>query len=127
MHNLFLKLIKEHFGGILGLELAWEMEETALNITFSNPPRDFNLQGRKSVGKLKRWLEALAAKVFPMDQKQAVKELQSLHLHALQFACDQLYCTLPPSLSTNAVYPKSITAAVILDWVKLSFDFIGSP
>jgi hypothetical protein len=48
MHNLFLRLIKEHFSGILSIELARDTEEIALNITFSNPPGDMRQKALKS-------------------------------------------------------------------------------
>lgn len=124
MHNLFLGLIKEHFSGILGIEVARETEETALIVTLPNPPGDFNLRESKSIEKLKRWLEAPAANAFPLAREQALKKLKSLHLRALQFACDQLHCTLSPPLSPKGIYPKGILAAAILDWVRPMLYFI---
>ena len=126
MHNLFLGLIKEHFSGILGIELARETEERALTVRLSDAPGDFNLPERKSVEKLRRWLEAPAAKVFSSDRGQALKKLKTLHLRALRFACEQLHCTLPPPLSHDAAYPKGLVAAAILDWVRFPLDFIST-
>lgn len=93
-------------------------------MTLPNPPGDFNLRESKSIEKLKRWLEAPAANAFPPAREQALKKLKSLHLRALQFACDQLHCTLSPPLSPKGIYPKGILAAAILDWVRPMLYFI---
>src|SRR6202789_3244416 len=69
MHNLFLGLIKEHFTGILGIGLPRIQEDAVFTIDFSVAPTNFTEKEKKSVEKLKKWLEAPAAKVFSPDRK----------------------------------------------------------
>ena len=65
MHNLFLGLIKEHFMGILGINLPKPQEKAALVVNLGPPPLKLNPNDVKGVGKLKHWLEMPVNSTFP--------------------------------------------------------------
>ena len=119
MHNLFLGLIKEHFTGILGIGLPKIQEDPVLSVKFSDTPARFKENEKKSVEKLKKWLEAPAATVFSSERGSAINELTMLHTQALLFACNELGCCLPVLSTGN--YPKELLAGVLLDWVCTLF------
>ena len=85
MHNLFLGLIKEHFTSILGIGSLRIQEDPVLSIKFSEAPITFTENERKSVGKLKNWLEAPASKVFSTEHELAINKLKTIHAKALCF------------------------------------------
>jgi len=58
MHNLFLGLIKEHFNGILSINLSKPKQEwPAIIINLGTSPT-LNPNDAKGVQKLRRWLES---------------------------------------------------------------------
>ena len=120
MHNLFLGLIKEHFTGILGIGLPRIQEDPVLSVEFSHIPMHFTENEKKSVEKLKKWLEAPAATVFSHERELAINKLKTLHVRALQFACKELNCSLPVS-NANGNYSKELLVGVLLDWVFTLF------
>ncbi|KAJ3500743.1 hypothetical protein NLJ89_g9653 [Agrocybe chaxingu] len=113
MHNLFLGLIKEHFCGILGIALPSREEEPVLDIEFGQIPASFTSKERKSVEKLRKWLQAPLASTFSSGPKQALKKMKSLHLAALKFACEQLRC---PSTVNKPRTTKGHWANSLLTW-----------
>src|ERR1700678_2018376 len=98
MHNLFLGLIQEHFQGILGIRLAKDSDVDAspvLDIPLSDRTgNNLNDTERKSLSKALTWL------MGPMNHELAselgmikwTKKLSNLHLEALKFLCQELYC-----------------------------------
>jgi Transposase family tnp2 len=120
MHNLFLGLIKEHFTSILGIGSPRIQEDPVLSIKFSVAPIDFTENERKSVGKLKKWLEAPASKVFSTERELAINKLKTVHAKALRFACDELDCALPDP-DGNGNYSKDLLAGILLNWVCALF------
>ena len=114
MHNLFLGLIKEHFTGILGIGSSRIQEDPVLSVKFSVAPTQFTANEKKSVEKLKKWLEAPAAKVFSHERELAINKLKTCHTKALRFACDELGCSLP---GPNDNHSKDLLAGILLDWV----------
>jgi hypothetical protein len=58
MHNLFLGLIKEHFENILGIRVEKKVICPVVVVSLSDHWMTFTPYERKSVQKLKRWLEA---------------------------------------------------------------------
>ena len=114
MHNLFLGLIKEHFTSILGIGSPRIQEDPVLSVTFSVTPTQFTENEKKSVEKLKKWLEAPADKVFSHEREVAINKLKTCHTKALRFACDELGCSLP---DPNDNYSKDLLAGILLDWV----------
>jgi hypothetical protein len=121
MHNLFLGLIKEHFTGILGIGSPRIQEDPVLTITFSVTPIDFTENEKKSVEKLKKWLEAPAAKVFSRERELAIAKLKTLHTKSLRFACDKLGCLPAAAPNFNGSYSKDLLAGALLDWVCTLF------
>jgi hypothetical protein len=119
MHNLFLGLIKEHFMGILGIGLPRAQQDPVLSVKISDPPTRFKDTEKKSVEKLKKWLEAPVATVFSRERGPAINKLKTLHSQALLFACKELGCSLPVLSTDN--YPKEVLAGVLLDWVCTLF------
>ena len=120
MHNLFLGLIKEHFTGILGIGSPRIQEDPVLSVNFSVAPADFTENEKRSVGKLKKWLEAPANRVFSTDRELAINKLKTLHTKALRFACVELGCPLPgPDINSN--YSKDLLAGILLNWVCTLF------
>ena len=120
MHNLFLGLIREHFSGILGIGSPRIPEDPVISIKFSVSPTNFTEKEKKSIGRLEKWLEAPASKVFPTERELAIKKLKTLHTKALRFACDELGCHLPaPDVNSN--YSKNLLAGTLLDWVCTLF------
>jgi Transposase family tnp2 len=126
MHNLFLGLIRLHFNDILGIGSSRFEEDPVLSIKFSVTPTNFTESEKKSVEKLKKWLEAPESKVFPSERELAIKKLKTLHVKALRFACDELHCPLPPPAPVaNRDYSKDVLAGILLDWVcKLYLCFV---
>jgi hypothetical protein len=120
MHNLFLGLIKEHFTSILGIGSSRVPEDPVISVTFSVTPIQFTENEKKSVQKLKKWLEAPAANIFSLERELAINKLKSCHTKALRFACDELGCSLP-SPDSNANYSKDLLAGTLLDWVCTLF------
>ena len=120
MYNLFLGLIKEHLTSILGIGSLRIQEDPVLSRKFSEAPIIFTENVRKSVGKLKKWLEAPAGKVFSTEHELAIKKLKTVHAKALHFACNELGCDLPdPNSKGN--YSKDLLAGILLDWVCAFF------
>ena len=120
MHNLFLGLIKEHFTSILGIGSLRIQEDPVLSTKFSEAPITFTENERKSVGKLKKWSEAPASKVFSTEHELAINKLKTVHAKALHFACNELGCDLPdPNSKGN--YSKDLLAGILLDWVCALF------
>ncbi|CAA7270442.1 unnamed protein product [Cyclocybe aegerita] len=113
MHNLFLGLIKEHFCGILSIALPSREEEPVLDIEFGQIPAGFTSKERKSVKKLRKWLQAPLASTFSSGPEQALKKMKSLHLAALKFACEQLRC---PSTVNKPRTTKGHWADSLLTW-----------
>lgn len=117
MHNLFLGLIKEHFTSILGIGSPRIQEDPVFSVTFSVTPTHFTENEKKSVERLKKWLEAPAAKVFSHERELAINKLKTCHSKALRFACDELGCSLPgPDINS-----KDLLAGILLDWVCTLF------
>jgi hypothetical protein len=95
MHNLFLGLIKEHFTGILGIGLPRIQEDPVFTIDFPVIPMHFTEKEKKSVERLKKWLEAPVATVFSAERELAINKLKGLHMQAILFACNALGCLIP--------------------------------
>ena len=115
MHNLFLRLIKEHFTGILGITPMFYQEDAVIPLVLGAFPPDLSESDKKRVEKLKRWFEAPAVTTFSSDRVKAVKKLQGANLRSLAFVCTQLHCSLPTKM-TN--YTKTDYANALLDWVS---------
>lgn len=120
MHNLFLGLIKEHFSSILGIgSLRLRIQEDhVLSVKILVAPTHFTENEKRSVGKIKKWLEAPASRVFSAERELAIKKLKTLHTKALHFACDELGCRLP---DVDGNYSKDLLAGILLDWVCILF------
>jgi hypothetical protein len=120
MHNLFLGLIKEHFSSILGIgSLRLRIQEDhVLSIKILVAPTHFTENEKRSVGKIKKWLEAPASRVFSAERELAIKKLKTLHTKALHFVCDELGCRLP---DVDGNYSKDLLAGILLDWVCILF------
>ena len=120
MHNLFLGLIKEHFIGILGLNLSrGKQEKPAIIVPLGLPPSTMNPNDVKGVEKLRRWLEKPVASTFP-DRNLALKKLQRVNLPALEFLCSELHCNIPllplPTEPRRSRHTKAELAESLLDW-----------
>jgi hypothetical protein len=120
MHNLFLGLIKEHFNGILGINLSKPKgEKRAIIVNLGTRPLTLNPNDVKGVEKLRRWLEKPVASTFP-DRHLALKKLQCVNLPALEFVCSELHCNVPPlPLPTKPQrnrHTKGELAEALLEW-----------
>ena len=119
MHNLFLGLIKEHFTGILGINLPKPTQEKpAIVIAFTTPSK-LNQNDVTGVEKLRRWLEKPLASTFP-DRSSALKKLQRLNLPALEFVCSEVRCNVPPlpppTEPRRSRHTKTELAEALLEW-----------
>lgn len=115
MHNLFLGLVKEHFDGVLGLRLNKDEPERVLEIKLSDTWMDFSEKERKSVKRLKKWLEA------PLNYEEQPnwrKRLSRCHSRALQFLCTELMCPQLPFANPKARRTVSHMVDELIAWVS---------
>ncbi|PPQ82950.1 LOW QUALITY PROTEIN: hypothetical protein CVT26_005423, partial [Gymnopilus dilepis] len=75
MHNLFLGLLKEHFTGLLGIDLPKEEKSAILAISFGPFPSNMSQKDKDGVEKLRGWLERPYTSIFPPDQEKAINKL----------------------------------------------------
>ena len=121
MHNLFLGLIKEHFTGILGINLSKQTQEKpAIIVTFRRTqPSKLNPNDVTGLEKLRRRLEKPIASAFP-DRDSALKKLQRVNLPALEFVCSEVHCNIPllplPTEPRRSRHKKAELAEALLEW-----------
>jgi hypothetical protein len=128
MHNLFLGLLKEHFGGILGIYLQKPAAEIVLDINFSNLWKTFTPKERKSVDRIKTFLESLLN--YDLARSDGyLKKVMRCHQRALEFACNELGCA-PRPVGTQKKCKKVDWAKAIISWVtilrRLSIHYLTS-
>jgi hypothetical protein len=92
MHNLFLGLIKTHFCGVLGIGSEKRSEDPVISVDLSPAPVDFKSSEKKSLEKLKNWLQA---PLVQDEQHQALRKLKSFHLRVLKFVARNYQAKLP--------------------------------
>jgi hypothetical protein len=117
MHNLFLGLIKEHFNGILGINLSKPKQERPAIIIRLDIPPTLNPNDIKGVQKLRRWLEKPIA-TFP-DRASALKKFQRVNLPVLEFICSEIQCDIPlplPNEPQRNRHTKAALAEALLNW-----------
>lgn len=114
MHNLFLGLIKTHFCGVLGIGSEKRSEDPVISVDLSPAPVDFKSSEKKSLEKLKKWLQA---PLVQDEYQQALRKLKSFHSRVLKFVCEELSCPLPPGNHNSHSPTKHYWATVLLDWV----------
>lgn len=120
MHNLFLGLIKEHFNGILGINISKpKHEKPAIVINLGTPPSNLNPNDVKGIEKLKLWLEKPTSSIFH-DKCSALKKLQRVNLPALEFICNEIHCSVPllplPTEPRRSRHTKAELAEALLEW-----------
>ncbi|PPQ79322.1 hypothetical protein CVT26_001092, partial [Gymnopilus dilepis] len=123
MHNLFLGLLKEHFMGLLGIDLPKEDNSAVLKISFGPLPSNMNQKDKDSVEKLKGWLERPYTCSFSPDQEKALNKLMRANLCALEFVCKELSisvcCPTDTVHSNRRKYTKIDYARNLLTWRSL--------
>ena len=119
MHNLFLGLIKEHFTGILGINLSKPKQEKAAIVIKLGSSSKLNPNDIKGVATLARLLEKPVASTFP-DRDSALKKLQRVNLPALEFICCEVRCNIPllplPTEPKRNWHTKAELAEALLEW-----------
>jgi hypothetical protein len=122
MHNLFLGLIKTHYEEIVGFRekkaQLWNPAPVFSLGTLSNAWEAFSETEKKSVGRIRKYLEKPMADKLQTARKKWYNRVNQCHKRALHFFCEEFNL-----LTANMDYEttdKSQFTNLLLDWVSSS-------